>query len=89
MTIRTSDVLGATVVDRQGRRLGRVTDLLLDGPRPTSICYALVDIERQPGGDTRTVAVPWSVLQPDGGDRRLVLDASRESLRRLRSFGSP
>lgn len=89
MTIRASELLGAAVVDRQGRRLGRINDFLLDGPRSTSLCYALVDVQQEPGGDVRTVAIPWSVLQPDGADRRLVLDVSHHALSRLRNFGQP
>lgn len=90
MTIRASELLGAAVIDRQGRRLGRIDDLLLlDEPRPTSVCYALVELERAPDQDTRTVAVPWSVLQTDGDDRHLVLDASPDSLGRLKRYRKP
>ena len=66
MTLRTSQLLGAAVVDRQGRHLGRISDLLLDGPRPTSVSYALVEVAQHQGNETRTVAIPWSVLQPNG-----------------------
>lgn len=86
MTIRASKLLGATVVDRHGHRLGQVSDLLLDDPDPANICYALVDIERAPDEAARTVAVPWSVLQPGGSARQLVLGVSRDALRQLRGL---
>ncbi|MEJ2514138.1 MAG: PRC-barrel domain-containing protein [Gammaproteobacteria bacterium] len=88
MTLRISQLLGAPVVDGQGEPLGRITDLLVDGPQPASLCYALVDIDRH-GGDTRTVAVPWSILQPRPPDRQVVLDVSAAALDRLRDFTPP
>lgn len=89
MTIRASNLLGAAVVDRHGRRLGQVSDLLLDDPNPASICYALVDIEHSSEQAGRTVAVPWSVLQPSGVARQLVLGVSFGALRQLRGLGGP
>ncbi len=88
MTLRISHLLGAAVVDRQGDTLGRISDLLVDGTQRTSLCYALVDIHR-PGGDTRTVAVPWSILETRQPDRRVVLDVSPACLDRLRAFTAP
>lgn len=84
MTMRASEFIGATVVDRQGRRLGKVCDLLLDDPVPANVCYALVDVEHASDQPVRTVAVPWSVLQPGRTGQPLVLDVSRDALYRLR-----
>jgi sporulation protein YlmC with PRC-barrel domain len=87
MTLRASKVLGAMVVDRQGERLGEVSDLLIEAP--ANICYALVNIERPSDGGERTVAVPWSVLQADGPENCLVLDVSLRALGELRDVGRP
>jgi sporulation protein YlmC with PRC-barrel domain len=89
MTLRASKVLGAMVVDRQGERLGEVSDLLIEAP--ANICYALVNIGRPAdgGGGERTVAVPWSVLQAEESEDRLVLDVSRRALGQLRDLGRP
>jgi hypothetical protein len=35
------------------------------------------------------VAVPWSVLQAEGSEDRLVLDVSRSALGQLRDLGRP
>jgi sporulation protein YlmC with PRC-barrel domain len=83
--MRASEFIGATVVDRDGRRLGQVSDLLLDDPVPTSICYALVDIAHSPDDGQRTVAVPWSLLRPESAGQPLVLAVSRDALQRLRA----
>jgi hypothetical protein len=85
MTLRASRLIGAAVVDRQGRRLGRVSDLLLETPGPANPCYALVDLGPPAHARERTVAVPWSVLEPDEERGALVLEVSSDALGRLRS----
>lgn len=85
MTIRASALLGAPVVDRQECRLGVLSDLLLDDPCPARVCYALIKIEQPLRRSSRTVAVPWSVLQRDSRNRRLILNVSRDALHRLRN----
>lgn len=89
MTIRASALLGAPVVNRQDCRLGVLSDLLLDDPGPARICYALIEVEEPLQRGERTVAVPWSVLRPDGLNDRLILDVSRDALQRLRNVREP
>jgi sporulation protein YlmC with PRC-barrel domain len=87
MTIRASQLMGAVVVDRQGARLGKVSDLLIEDSTSASIAYALVELEQSSRGE-RTVAVPWSVLA-GGGRRQVVLDVSRDTLSQLRDIIRP
>jgi hypothetical protein len=75
--------MGAVVIDRHGRRLGRVSDLLLAKTGLASPCYALVDLESPAHSRPRTVAVPWSLLERDEARDVLRLDVSRETLARL------
>lgn len=90
MTIRASELLGRLVTDRQGERLGQVSDLLFEGPYPAGLSYALIALDHPPRRDRRTVAVPWSVLQLEGTEQPLVLDVSRETLHRLKNLrGTP
>lgn len=89
MTLRASELLGAEVVDRQGRPLGTVSDFILDAAGPPTICYALVDLRRPPDEGDTTVAVPWSVLQPDGKAGRLILGVSPAALRGLKDLERP
>jgi hypothetical protein len=86
MTLRASTLLGAEVVDRQGRPLGKVSDFILDAAGPPTICYALVDLRRPPDEGDITVAVPWSVLYPDGKAGRLVLGVSPTALHGLKEL---
>lgn len=85
--MRASEFIGAAVVDRDGRRLGQVSDLILDEPEPATIRYALVDVPRPAQGGRRTVAVPWSLLRPARAGEPLVLGVSRETLQGLRTVG--
>ena len=68
---RARDVRGWEVHDRDGRRLGRVADLLvdIDRLRADALLVSLVGEDRS--GDL--VVVPLQGLAPEtGGDRRLV-----------------
>lgn len=87
MTTQASRILGAAVVDRRGQRLGKIADLLFDKHPPASVSYALVELEHTPDQARHTVAVPWSLLRPGEQEHQLILGASRETLRRLRSLG--
>lgn len=89
MTLRASELLGSEVVDRQGRPLGKVSDFILDDAGPPTICYALVKLSRPPDEGDVTVAVPWSVLQPDGEAGKLVLGVSPAALRGLKDLEHP
>mgnify|MGYP001156006803 CR=1 FL=1 len=82
--MRASEVIGARVTDRSGQQLGRVTDLLIDDSAPRNVCYALLDIHQGSDAVQHIVAVPWSLVEPGGEDRQLVLGVSRRALRRLR-----
>jgi sporulation protein YlmC with PRC-barrel domain len=87
MTLRASELMGAVVVDRQGARLGKVSDLLIENSTSACISYALVELERSSRGE-RTVAVPWSVLA-NGRERHVVLDVSPDTLSQLRDVIRP
>jgi sporulation protein YlmC with PRC-barrel domain len=89
MTLRASTLLGSEVVDRQGRPLGTVSDFILDAAGPPTICYALVELRRPPDEGDITVAVPWSVLHPDGQPGRLILGVSPTALRGLKDLERP
>jgi hypothetical protein len=86
MNLLATALLGAPVVDRTERPLGRISDLLLDEAQSGRVCYALIDIEPPAHGEGRTVAVPWSILRTDASARRVVLDVGDGTLRRLRDL---
>jgi len=88
MTIKVSRILDSEIVDRDGRLLGQVHDLVLDAGLSGSVSYVLITLPRANNRSAHTVALPWSLLaeacvDPDA-DRPLVLDVSRSTLRGLR-----
>lgn len=88
MTIRASKLLGRAVVDRDGERIGRLTDLLFEGRYPAGLCYALIDIDRAADESSYTVAVPWDLLDFAEPGLRVVIRVSRQALHRLRNIPS-
>ena len=90
MYIRVSELLGIQVVDRHGRSLGQICDLIVDHTTSGALCYAMLLLPSDnSGGPGCTVAVPWSLLAAadpprDTDDNSLMLDVSASALRRLR-----
>lgn len=84
--MRASELIGTAVVDRNGQRVGQVTDLLLEDTAPRSICYALLTISNAPAAGQHSVAVPWALLEPANGGKQLTLAVSRDALRHLRAI---
>jgi len=58
-----SDLLGTVLTGKDGRQLGRVTDLLVDGAARRVAYIGL----RLPGAGGRVVALPWTALAPAPG----------------------
>lgn len=88
MTIRASKLLGHVVVDRHGKRIGRLTDLLFEGRYPAGLCYALIDIDHAADETSHTVAVPWDLLESADPGSRAVVGVSRQALHRLRNISA-
>jgi len=90
MPMRASCLLGAGVMDRDGRDLGRISDLIFDSQGPGRMCYVVISV-RTPRRleEQRTVALPWSLVQTPSiaGDKAVAsvrVDLPRSALERLR-----
>lgn len=88
MTIKVSQILDSEIVDRDGRVLGKVHDLVLDVGVSGTVSYVLVTLPPASHESAHTVALPWSLLAHAGlnPDKAapLMLDISRSTLRGLR-----
>jgi len=88
MTIRATDILDSEIVDREGRPLGKVSDIVLDAGLSGTVCYVLIGLQNTGDRASRTVALPWSLLAHSGLEPGtsgpLTLDVSRSTLRGLR-----
>jgi len=58
------ELLGAEVVDSEGKRVGELKDMMLD-LRVTRIAYGVVALDHAPDWSERLVAVPWNVMHID------------------------
>lgn len=94
MSIRVSELIGIEVVDRHGRSLGQICDLILDDAPSGTLCYAMILLPTGTAdGRTRTVALPWSLLAAaehpsETGRRSLALDVSISALAKLRNLAN-
>jgi sporulation protein YlmC with PRC-barrel domain len=88
--VRSKDLVGLTVYNKQDQDLGKIEDIVLD-PRTGRIQYAVLSSGGFIGMGTKYFAVPWNVLQlvSKASDTRFgttkedhfVLDVSREALK--------
>jgi len=72
MTART--LTGDKVLNRQGRTLGKITDIMLDVPAGR-IAYAVMSSGGFLGMGDRLFALPWSALTLDTVQKCFVMDA--------------
>jgi sporulation protein YlmC with PRC-barrel domain len=78
------DLLGAEVVDCEGRRVGELKDLMLD-LRVARIAYGVVALDHAPDWSERLVAIPWNVMHFDeSGDLKVL--ARRDWIERAPSM---
>jgi sporulation protein YlmC with PRC-barrel domain len=80
---RVSKVLGATVVNEAGEKVGTIDDLILTPS--DKVPYAVLSVGGFLGMGTRLVVVPYDAMK--AGDKNMVLPgATRDSLKMLPEF---
>jgi hypothetical protein len=80
-----ADALGGErVVDREGREIGTIDDLVIDVPRGR-IAYAVMT----ESGRAKRIAVPWNALTRDEARSCFVLDLDARGLSPRRRRASP
>lgn len=72
-------LLGESIVNRRGERLGSVDDLLID-PASGCIAYAVMAWGGFMGRGERQLVLPWRALRLDGAQRSYVLEADDQRL---------
>ena len=78
--IGAETLLGSPVMDRDGRRIGGLRDLMVD-MRHGRIAYGLVALDDAPAWSGRLIAVPWNAMHADG-DGNLKVNARRDWVER-------
>jgi sporulation protein YlmC with PRC-barrel domain len=82
--VGAQDLLGAEVVDSEGKRVGELKDLMLD-LRVARIAYGVVALDHAPDWSERLVAIPWNVMNVEAkGDLKVL--ARRDWIERAPSM---
>ena len=80
-----STLLGNLVVDRDGREVGRIQELMVD-PKNGHVTYAVMSLGGVLGVGEKLFAVPWVSLELDPEEDRFVMDVDRERLKDAPGF---
>jgi sporulation protein YlmC with PRC-barrel domain len=81
--VGADSVMGCTIVDRQGVRIGELRDIMLDFSTGR-IAYAVVAMGERSDGDN-LIVVPWNAIHPDHDTQRLRINAHADWIGRAPS----
>lgn len=77
--LSSSTLTGDPIVDAEGDKLGTLKEIMLD-LTDGRVAYAVLARGGFGGMGEKLFAVPWSMLQVDGDNKRLILDVDAEVL---------
>lgn len=80
-----SEIIGQSVVNREGESLGKINDLAIDGDAGR-VAYAVLSFGGFLGMGDKLFAIPWSALERSTTDNRLILDANKDRLKNAPGF---
>ena len=78
--IRASKVIGTTVKDSAGQRLGEVKDVVLD-KQSNSILFGVMSFGGVLGIGEKFHPVPWAALDYNEGENAYVINLTKEQLK--------
>jgi sporulation protein YlmC with PRC-barrel domain len=76
---RASQLIGTSVENQDGQRLGRITDVVVNFDN-NQVSYCVMSIKHGAFAKTRYLAVPLGAFVPSGDGSHLILNASRDNL---------
>jgi sporulation protein YlmC with PRC-barrel domain len=80
--IRTSDMIGKNVKNRQGDNIGEIQDVMVD-LSSQKVQHVVLEVDRGLTTPDRHVAVPISAFGPAEGDDQLALNVSAQELQAM------
>lgn len=83
--LRASEIIGMTVQDNDGKKLGDIKDLVID-PEDGGIQYAVLDFGGFAGIGDKYFAVPWEALELDHKNKKISLDVHKKDLKNAPGF---
>ena len=85
LVLSASALKGDKVVNRQGEDLGKIEELMIDLDRGR-IAYAVLSFGGFLGMGDKLFAIPWQAFGVDTVEKRLVLNADKELLKKAPGF---
>jgi hypothetical protein len=76
---------GESVVNAGHEKLGKIEEIMLDVPRGT-IAYAVLSFGGVLGMGDKLLAIPWSALKVDVGEKHFILNADKKTLEEAPGF---
>ena len=83
--VPSSSVIGHRVQDPDGKDLGRIVELAIDG-LDGRVRYAVLEFEAGTGKQEKYFAIPWDALRRSKSGKQLSLDVRRKYLRQAPGF---
>jgi len=84
-TLSASTLIGDTVVNRKGEKLGKIEDLMIE-PEQGRVSYAVLSFGGFLGVGDKLFAVPMQAMKLLPEDRKVVLDVDKERLKNAPGF---
>lgn len=81
---RSSQIMGTTVSNPQGEKLGKVDDILID--QNGAVKYAILSHGGLLGIGDKLIPIPWKALKLDKEKRALVINSDKATLEKAPSF---
>ena len=78
--IRAKKVIGTTVKDTTGKKIGEIEDVILD-KMSNNIMFAVVGFGGFLGMSEKYHPIPWSALDYDKGENAYIVSYSKEQLK--------
>ena len=85
LVLSASTLKGDKVVNRQGEDLGKIEELMIDLDRGR-IAYAVLSFGGFLGMGDKLFAIPWQAFGVDTAEKRLVLNADKELMKKAPGF---
>ena len=83
--LSASTLKGDKVVNKQGEDLGKLEELMIDLDRGR-IAYAVLSFGGFLGMGDKLFAIPWQAFTVDTAEKRLVLNADKELMKKAPGF---
>ena len=83
---KASDIVGRTVHNPQGEKLGEIEDVVFDPQADPAPMYVVMSFGGFLDRDEKRFAIPWDELQPSQDRTNFVLGLPREAFERARGI---